>query len=110
MSEEEKRGISEQLTEEELVIFDLLTKPEIKLTKAEEQQVKKVAKELLETLKREKLVLDWRKAADDSGSSSSRLRPCWMNFRGCTRLSFTSRSASVYQHFFDSYSGRDNIA
>jgi len=39
LSEEENRGISEQLTEEELVIFDLLTKPEIKMSKAEEQQV-----------------------------------------------------------------------
>jgi len=49
LSDEEKRGISEQLSEEELVVFDLLTKPEIKMTKAEEQQVKKVAKDLLET-------------------------------------------------------------
>src|ERR1035437_9578583 len=61
LSEEEKRGIAEQLTEEELVIFDLLTKPEITLTKSEEREVKKVAKQLLETLKREKLVLDWKK-------------------------------------------------
>lgn len=36
LSDEEKRGIAEQLTEEELTIFDLLTKPEIKLTQAEE--------------------------------------------------------------------------
>jgi hypothetical protein len=35
--------------------------PEMTLTKKEEVQAKKVARELLETLKREKLVLDWRK-------------------------------------------------
>ena len=35
LNEEEKRGIAEQLTEEELVIFDLLTKPDISLTKPE---------------------------------------------------------------------------
>ena len=29
LSEEEKRAISEQLTEEELAIFDLLTKPDV---------------------------------------------------------------------------------
>jgi type I restriction enzyme R subunit len=40
-----------------LAIFDLLTKPEIKLTKAEKRE----AKQLLETLKREKLVLDWKR-------------------------------------------------
>ena len=61
LNEEEKRGITEQLTEEELAIFDLLTKPEISLTKKEEQEIKKVGRELLEILKREKLVLDWRK-------------------------------------------------
>lgn len=61
LNEEEKRAVSEGLTEEELVIFDLLTKPEPKLTKVEEAEVKRVAKELLVKLKQEKLVLDWRK-------------------------------------------------
>jgi len=61
LSEEEKRGIAEQLSEEELAIFDLLTKPQVSLTRQEENQVKKVAKDLLESLKREKLVLDWKK-------------------------------------------------
>jgi type I restriction enzyme R subunit len=61
LNEEEKRHISEQLTEEELAIFDLLTKPDPTLTKKQEQDVKVVAQELLDTLKREKLVLDWRK-------------------------------------------------
>lgn len=61
MSDEEKRHVALGLTEEELAIFDLLTKPEPKLTRKEEQQVKKVARDLLDVLKREKLVLDWRK-------------------------------------------------
>ena len=39
------------LTEEELTIFDLLTKSDPVLTKAEEREVKKVAKELLQKLK-----------------------------------------------------------
>ena len=61
LSEEDKRGVAEQLTEEELVIFDLLTKPDPILTDKETAEAKKVAKQLLEKLKREKLVLDWRK-------------------------------------------------
>jgi type I restriction enzyme R subunit len=60
LTEEEKRGVAEGLTEEELAIFDILTKPEPKLSDKEKTEVKKVAKALLETLKREKLVLDWR--------------------------------------------------
>ena len=42
-------------------MFDLLTKPDIKLTRKQELEVKKIARELLEKLKQEKLVLDWRK-------------------------------------------------
>lgn len=61
LNEEDQRKIAEGLTEEELAIFDILTKPEPKLTKAEEIEVKRVAKTLLEKIKGEKLVLDWRK-------------------------------------------------
>ena len=50
MDEEERRAAREGLTEEELAIFDLLTRPEPKLTKAQETEVKKVARELLEKL------------------------------------------------------------
>ena len=60
LSDEEKRGIAEGLTEEELALFDILTKPEPRLSRKEEEEVKNVAKTLLQTLKREKLVLDWR--------------------------------------------------
>ncbi|MCK4668406.1 type I restriction endonuclease subunit R, partial [Candidatus Dependentiae bacterium] len=59
LEKEEKRHIQEGLSEEELVIFDLLYKE--KLTKKENIKLKNIAKELLEILKREKLVLDWRK-------------------------------------------------
>ena len=60
LDKEERRHIRENLTEDELTIFDILTKPEPKLTKAQEVQVKKIARELLSKLKREKLILDWR--------------------------------------------------
>ena len=44
--EEERRAAREGLTEEELAIFDLLTKPEPRLTKTQEIEVKNVAREL----------------------------------------------------------------
>ncbi|TKA94267.1 type I restriction endonuclease subunit R, partial [Cereibacter changlensis] len=59
LSAEEQETIREGLTEEEKAIFDILTKPEPELTEKERQQVKSVARSLLGTLKREKLVLDW---------------------------------------------------
>ena len=55
LSEEDRRAVSENLTEEELAIFDILRKEN--LNPGEVDQVKKVAKELLVRLKAEKLVL-----------------------------------------------------
>jgi type I restriction enzyme R subunit len=58
---EERRGLAEGLTDEQLAIYDLLTRPGPDLTPAEQKDVKRVAEELLATLKHDKLVLDWRK-------------------------------------------------
>ncbi|MGH8184668.1 MAG: type I restriction endonuclease subunit R, partial [Rhodanobacteraceae bacterium] len=59
LSDEEKRAVAEGLSEEELALFDILTRPEPRLGKKEEAAVKAACRELLATLKREKLVLDW---------------------------------------------------
>lgn len=59
--EEEQRGLLEGLNEEELALFDILTKPEPALTEKERQQVKLASQNLLRILKEQKLVLDWWK-------------------------------------------------
>ncbi len=56
LKEEERRGVSEQLTEEELALFDLLMKPPIEMSASDREKVKATAKELLVTLKNNKLV------------------------------------------------------
>jgi len=59
LDEEEHRAIREGLDEESLAIFDLLRKPE--LSSAEIKRIKKVAVDLLDRLKTEKLRVDhWR--------------------------------------------------
>ena len=60
LTAEEQRAVAEDLTEEELAIFDLLTKPEPALTAEERAVVKGSAKRLLVHL-HDKLVLDWRR-------------------------------------------------
>ena len=60
LSEEQQRHVREHMTEEELVIFDILTRPAPELSTQERAELKKVAKQLLGRLK-ELLVLDWRK-------------------------------------------------
>ena len=55
---EEQRHIGEGLTEEELSIFDILTRPEMDLSEEETESVKKVTRDLLNTLKAERRVLE----------------------------------------------------
>ena len=60
LTDEEQRAVREDATEAEIAIFDLLTKPEPELTKAEALTVRGTAKMLLERVE-EKLVLDWKR-------------------------------------------------
>jgi type I restriction enzyme R subunit len=74
MEEEERRAAREGLTEEELAIFDLLTKPEPKLTKAQEPEVKKVARDLLIKLNDHLNVFQWRARQQTRAAVQSALR------------------------------------
>ena len=62
LSDEEQRHIRERLTEGELTVFDLLTRPGPDLTSAERDEVKKVTRHLLRR-GRGALVLNWRQKA-----------------------------------------------
>jgi type I restriction enzyme R subunit len=73
LTEEEQRAVVEGLSEEELAIFDLLTKPEPVLTDAERDVVKASAKRLLADL-HDKLVLDWRRKAATAADVRSSIR------------------------------------
>jgi type I restriction enzyme, R subunit len=107
LSAEERRGLSENLSEEELVIFDLLTKPNITLTKAEEIEVKKVSKSLLEKLKAGKFVLDWRKQRTTRAQVEITIMdeldklPETYN----TEL-YKAKCSVVFQHVYETYSGQ----
>jgi len=106
---EDKRGLAEQLTEEELVIFDLLTKPEIALSQKEAAEVKKVAKALLEKLKREKLVLDWRKQQTTRAGVLVTIQEILDELpRAYTPELYQQKCDVVYQHFYESYLGQGN--
>ena len=74
MDEEEERAAREGLTEEELAIFDLLTTPEPRLTKAEEQQVKLIARQLLERLRELVDAVDWVRGQQTRGAVQSEIR------------------------------------
>ena len=62
LSEEEQRTAREGLSEPELAVFDLLTRPDPVLTDEEREQVKRVARKLMAHIQ-DRLVLDWRRKA-----------------------------------------------
>jgi type I restriction enzyme R subunit len=107
LNDEEKRGLAEQLTEEELVIFDLLTKPNVKLNKGEAADVKKAAKALLAKLKAEKLVLDWRKQQTTRAMVFTTIQEILdQNLpRAYSKQLYEQKCDVVYQHFYASYMG-----
>lgn len=63
LNEEQHRHVRENMSEEELVIFDILARPAPQLSSQERAEVKKVASELLKKLK-DLLVIDWRKKSN----------------------------------------------
>nr|WP_322709091.1 type I restriction endonuclease subunit R [Nostoc sp. ChiSLP03a]MDZ8210236.1 type I restriction endonuclease subunit R [Nostoc sp. ChiSLP03a] len=108
---EQKRAIAQNLTEEELAIFDLLTKPEISLTKQEEEEVKQVAKELLVTLKREKLVLDWRKRQQSKASVEVAIKDILDRLPANYSIElYELKCQEIYQHIYENYSGQGSIS
>ena len=106
LSEEEQRGIAEKLTEEELALFDILTRPNVKLTRKERKQVKAVAKELLATLKAERLVLDWRKHQQTRAGVELKIQQKLDELPEVYDIGLYQKKCElVYQHVYDSYYG-----
>ena len=74
LEEEERRAARENLSEDELAIFDLLTKPKPKLTKAQETAVKRVARDLLQKLEVQLSVAEWKKKQETRAGVQSTIR------------------------------------
>jgi len=107
LGEEDKRGVAEQLTEEELAIYDLLTKPEIRLTASEKKEVKKVARTLLQSVKAGKLVLDWRKKQQARARVLVTVQRVLNEGlpRAYTPDLYQTKCDLVYRHIYDCYFG-----
>jgi len=108
LGEEKTRAMREELDEESLAIFDLLKKPDLSVS--EIKRIKKVAVELLSTLKNEKLsIADWR----DKESTRAEVRQAIVDFlyEESTGLPLghysdadvNSRADVVFHHVFRAY-------
>ena len=106
MNAEDQRAVSEGLSEEELALFDLLTKPDIKLSKSREHEVKAVAQDLIEALKREKLVLDWRKRQQTRAAVRLAIEETLDRLPDSySKDDYDGRCEAVYLHIYESYFG-----
>lgn len=107
LSDEQKRHIQESISEEELALFDILIKPEMELQERERQQVKRAARYLLEMLKREKLVLDWRKKQQARAEVLYTIETVLDTDlpRSYSTEIFRKKCEVVYQHIYDNYYG-----
>jgi type I restriction enzyme R subunit len=105
LNEEEKRGISENLTEEELALFDMLSKSN--LSNKEKQEVKLASKKLLKALKEEKFVLDWRKRQQTRADVLFTIETILDKMLPGTYTPeiYRQKCDVIYQHVYDSYYG-----
>jgi type I restriction enzyme R subunit len=108
LSEEQKRHIQENLTEEELVIFDILTRPAPDLSTEERAEVKRVTRNLLARLK-QLLVINWRQKA--AARSQLKLAIEDLLDTGLPRVYspeiYHQKCSALFEHFYESYPERD---
>ena len=104
LSEEEQRHVREQLTEEELTVFDLLTRPGPDLAPAERDEVKKVARQLLQRVRRA-LVLNWRQKAQARAQVKLAIEDALDEGlpRAYTPDLYKTKCSVVFEHVFEKF-------
>jgi type I restriction enzyme, R subunit len=104
LSEEQQRHVRENMSEEELVVFDILTRPAPELTADERAEVKKVSRELLTKLK-QLTILNWRQKA--AARSQLRLTIEDVLDNGLPRVyskeTYKEKCSKVFEHFYENY-------
>ncbi len=104
LTDDEARGVREELTEEQLAIYDLLTKPEPELTKTQQTTVKNAARMLLDAIT-DKLVLDWRKNQNTRGAVESTIKDVLDAELPDVydEALFEDKTRRIYEHLFASH-------
>jgi len=106
LTEEQHRHVRENLTEEELTIFDILTRPAPNLTTEERDEVKKVANHLLERLHK-LLVLGWRQRVSTRAKVRLEIEDVLDGGlpRAYSKELFELKCAAIFEHMYESYQG-----
>lgn len=106
LTEEQERHVPENLEEEELTIFDILTRPGPKLSTAEREEVKKVARHLLERLNA-LLALGWRQKIQARAKVRLAIEDTLDEGlpRAYTKELFAKKSEVLFEHLYEAYQG-----
>ncbi|MDP2156677.1 MAG: HsdR family type I site-specific deoxyribonuclease, partial [Nitrospirota bacterium] len=106
LTEEQSRHVRENLTDEELTIFDILTRPGPELATEEREEVKKVARLLLERLKA-LLVLDWRTRSATRAQVRIQIEDVLDDGlpRAYSKALYQAKCATLFEHVYESYYG-----
>lgn len=107
LNEEQERHVRENLSEEELVIFDILTRQAQELRAEERTELKKVARDVLSKLK-QLLVLDWRHTV--AARSKVKLAIEDVLDQGLPRAYtpdiYKQKCSAVFEHVYETYGDR----
>jgi type I restriction enzyme R subunit len=107
LDDEQERHVRESLSEEELVIFDILTRSAPDLSTAERNEVKKVAKDLLSRLK-ELLVLNWRQKSAARSTLKLAIEDTLDTLpKAYDIILFNEKCSLVFEHVYESYPERN---
>lgn len=103
LSVEEQRTAREGLSESELAVFDLLTRPDPQLSDEEREQVKAVACKLMDHIQ-DRLVLDWRRKAETREAARGTVKDILDELPDVYDEELWNRKAdAVFDHIFASY-------
>jgi type I restriction enzyme, R subunit len=106
LTKEQQRHVRENLTEEELTVFDILTRPGPDLSAEERGEIKKVARVLLERLKTV-LTLDWRKRVDARARVHLAIEDILDDGlpRAYTPELYRGKCKALFEHVYENYVG-----
>ena len=102
LSEEQTRHVRENMLPDELVIFDILTRPAPDLSDAERDEVKKVAKQLLAKVQG-LLALDWQKRAGPRAQVKGAISDALDDGlpRAYDKPLYEAKVEAVFEHFYE---------
>ncbi|WP_108662955.1 type I restriction endonuclease subunit R [Acuticoccus kandeliae] len=107
LDDEQQRASREGLSEDELAVFDILTRPGPSLSDADTRQVKLVARDLLRSLLGDKLVPNWRLKPQARGQVEVAIKQVFDDGLPDVydEALFEEKVASAFHHVFERYDG-----